>query len=99
MTQHTPGPWMIVAAGDIVRAEPHGKFVAWTRSDPSKETLDGYFATDMAENTKANARLIAAAPELLEALHQLLSAGNNWKDYHEAANYSRAAIAKAETSN
>lgn len=47
----------------------------------------GYYG----ELSEANARLIAAAPELLEALHGLLLFPNNPRENNKA----RAAIAKA----
>lgn len=43
---------------------------------------------------RANARLIAAAPDMLEALHKII---NNWDDLHPKDRaQARAAIAKAE---
>jgi len=62
--KHTPGKW--TAFGIDVRSSPvvlEGKLIAETRDYPmgSKELEESY----------ANARLIAAAPELLEALKEL----------------------------
>lgn len=56
--QHTPGPW----TSHVVRVQRaivgrHGEPVAYTRADLERDDVD-----------EANARLIAAAPELLEAL-------------------------------
>jgi hypothetical protein len=58
------------------------------------------------EELKANARLIAAAPELLEALealfehcamiHSKWGDGDNTREAHEAISAGRAAIAKAK---
>ena len=54
-TAHTPGPWVFedefVRAGDVVIADPYCEETASTRPG----------------EMEANARLIAAAPELLEA--------------------------------
>lgn len=47
------------------------------------------------EQTKANARLIAAAPELLAALRVYLQAGHK-EARREASAIAKAAIAKAE---
>ena len=60
---HTPGPW--VAMGKAV----------YTESDnPTREILWGGHNTRSAsdEEKKANARLIAAAPEMYEVLSELL---------------------------
>ena len=56
-TEHTPGPWEIPYSPDligIVRADGSRKLIAQTHG----------------ENFAANARLIAAAPELLAALER-----------------------------
>ena len=54
---HTPGPWKIMPLGTVIYA-------------PSKV---GPNVTICTGTTPANARLIAAAPELLEALKELTS--------------------------
>lgn len=69
MSKHTPGPWMAWHAGrtvEVVNDEGHNKpIVKWTGFDgcnrPLKEQI-------------ANARLIAAAPELLAAAELNLKA-------------------------
>lgn len=57
MTKHTPGPWV---------AEPGGGRGAWIMGANREWTALACGDTD--ESANANARLIAAAPELLEAL-------------------------------
>jgi len=57
-TQHTPGPWRIGDAGFTVFGPP--------KSGALPETIAPV-------KNRANARLIAAAPELLEALEALLN--------------------------
>ncbi len=87
MTTHTPGPWKVA---DV---NPHGKA-------PNRRWL---VTPDVAvAKTAANARLIAAAPDLLEACRAALPAmaaheetGCDCPD-SEAARQLRAAIAKAE---
>jgi hypothetical protein len=80
-TQHTPGPWK-------------------TNGDPYVSTADGRRSIafcdshQQAHEDRANARLIAAAPDLLDALLRVLrdvaSDGlDGWEDQ------ARAAIAKA----
>ena len=74
-TKHTPGPWnkdytiggqCIVMGTSPYTAKPHSRKVA-TVSDHSK-SVGGMDETD------ANARLIAAAPSLLEALQDIVRA-------------------------
>ena len=55
-TQHTAGPWKYEAATKTIRGVPNNYWLA---------TMDSF---DGAVNHEANARLIAAAPEMLEAL-------------------------------
>jgi len=86
---HTPGPWVVesLVDGYDIHAPESGCFVA-TTSDP--EMIWG------AVTRKGDARLIAAAPELLEALENLLKVheGEGGTQHH-AGNMARAAIAKA----
>ena len=68
--KHTPGPWD--AIGNLVRSPMHQP-EGLPRGVQIVECRDGYFLPHT-EEAKANARLIAAAPELLEALKK--RAGN-----------------------
>jgi hypothetical protein len=112
-SKHTPGPWRVtnsdvlptegddglrligIYAGEVVKS-PHenmvtgyidcgGKFVAScnTRSDHEAE---------------ANARLIAAAPDLLEALEDALEIISDHldNDFPDFLHFARAAIAKTK---
>lgn len=62
MSDHTPGPWHIVT-------DEHGNTEIITDSRPYICTVAPGKCEDV---TVANARLIAAAPELLEALMSIL---------------------------
>lgn len=77
--QHTPGPWRIGDAGHTVFGPPNG--------NPSPKTI-------ARDTIKSDARLIAAAPELLKALVDVLAADGdlNAMDFKMY----RAAIAKAQ---
>ena len=92
-TQHTPGPWAMPDSGQG-RISKVGANGGW---DGLIATADcGDYARSKVEGL-ANARLIAAAPELLEALKDML---DNHEDactgYGEgAADKARAALAKA----
>lgn len=66
--QHTPGPWRAV-----VRANQHGvRFVAidMPKGSRSYEKTGGLRASFDASDA-ANVRLMAAAPELLDALYRI----------------------------
>ena len=91
--KHTPGPWRVE-----VDTDPEA---SWERKWPTInaekyevvgcEGFYGDYETDM-----ANARLIAAAPDLLEALQRLLNAENDeYLTPIGVRNLARAAIAKA----
>jgi hypothetical protein len=85
--QHTPGPWKYEVATRTIRSEPANYWLA------SMNSWDG------AVNHEANARLIAAAPEMLEALKAVVREDftkitiNRWMQLIDS---SLAAIAKAE---
>lgn len=69
MSKHTPGPWRI--------AENDGAY-AYIKSGPGTNLMKpGQMVAKVwlqdADYNEANARLIAAAPELLEACKQLLT--------------------------
>ena len=105
---HTPGPW-----GIAVWAEHH-KLAGQASSVHSEDENDDDLETicDMDKWTEprekmANARLIAAAPDLLEALEESLSLNINWSEtaeqehlrhlseYKRVIEQARAAIEKA----
>ncbi|MDT3468959.1 hypothetical protein [Stenotrophomonas maltophilia] len=83
MSKHTPGPWAYQEDSDaythIVRG-PNNRFICQLAQVTSAEI-------------EANARLIAAAPELLEALERILKGALSLPRFAEEL--ARAAIAKA----
>lgn len=95
--KHTPGPWTAEkTAGGYERIQKDGEIIAWTANQqyiPVKEH-------------EANARLIASAPELLEALIDskillesldLQDRGEIYKDtIAKTIKNAKQAIAKAE---
>lgn len=92
-TQHTPGPWEVVHAeyGIVVRTESPTK----TKYGASRYAAIGGFdrnEPDQLAEAQANARLIAAAPDLLEALLFVLKYESMGAVTEATA---RAAIAKA----
>ena len=100
MSKHTPAEWSVIPQGDgsllVARRFETGK-----QMNPLGLRLIAHVLTrgNSIEQDKANARLIAAAPNLLESLRGLLSALDEdcrdtmrWDDLMFNA---RAAIAKA----
>jgi len=98
--QHTPGPWLVEPA-----TENHGPYIT---NDLRNVTIcDLYFLqskgfyTHCEEEAEANARLIAAAPDLLEALTKTVDALDAVLDergtvgYDDIVDAGRAVIAKA----
>lgn len=105
-TEHTPGPWKAVEERQVFRAGGKECIVgvdvmAGTEAIARVHNLGG----DRLKEMQANARLIAAAPEMLEALRQLfdvltVSGKHSYKAGSEtgiAIEKARAIIAKAET--
>lgn len=101
MSEHTKGPWEVARtdAGIIVRTESAKK----TRFGASRYAAIGGFDRSDPEQLAealANARLIAAAPELLEALIELADEVADRFDLdspstNPSIKHARAAIAKA----
>lgn len=88
MSKHTPGPWFVSRkVGGLYVEVPH-RAIAEVRLDANPIEPSGV----------DNARLISAAPDMLEALEALCNGravGGEWVDMDEAINIGRAAIAKA----
>ena len=103
--KHTPGPWVIAESEQgrhfrAVSAKKHEALatVVWLMED---DDMDGVTSPEC----EANASLIAAAPDLLEALTDAVIDFDNWAAHednhpHEHlvawAERARAAIAKAK---
>ena len=83
--KHTPGPWKIGTP------PPNGEQTVGT----DQGLMVAVATTGAGVQTKANARLIAAAPDLLEALKGLMALSDHRVDLRDAAKDARAAIAKA----
>lgn len=82
--KHTPGPWFNTSENDQATGS--------VGTNP----LANNIALCWSENAKADARLIAAAPDLLASLKLLVNYGNlGAYERADAMNEARAAIAKA----
>ena len=91
MSKHTPGPWASNEYTTSVSVPL--KAVDCERIGFSIVFVNGHRGKEAA----ANARLIAAAPELLEALKEIVDAadGAGWEQLDPSFKKARAAIAKA----
>ena len=94
--QHTPGPWQAIGTdpaegGDWfwIMAQPNPAMRGFTKEIG---TVSGSQADPM---QAANARLIAAAPDLLEALEAFIAGADAGHVSVEVDRTARAAIAKA----
>ena len=93
--KHTPGPWVVGQSGGVI--DRRGCAVAKVQDMPGQDSGE----------RAANAALIAAAPDMLEALRELLAeryaleepeqfdAAGNWTSDSPASEKARAAIRKA----
>lgn len=86
MTNHTPGPWAVSFGTDVYL---HGE-----RFEHNRHIADCDMDMDLGKDEReANARLVAAAPELLEALKYVR---RFLRETDHDVEYVDAAIAKAE---
>lgn len=95
---HTPGPWVVDATylSEVQTADNLSIASCWHKhADGAEITVTGVLPCDLAESA-ANARLIAAAPDLLEACRAGLYVAEA-EGANATAAIIRAAIAKATT--
>ena len=94
MSKHTPGPWVV---GELNKGPVAGTVPVHTadymESYRSGQLVCSVYGT--AAFSYANARLIAAAPELLEALDDIIGMAQAGRMVH-VINRAKAAIAKAK---
>lgn len=67
MSKHTPGPWEVSCSVQVVGASPGNRCIV---AQPFTDGTQGPVIAMEAQI--ANANLIAAAPDLLEALEELM---------------------------
>lgn len=87
MSKWTPGPWDVYDNGDGIRIDGAEITLAF---------IDGDYRDQDYSIQMANARLIASAPDLLEALDALVNSADNPAQFFDAVIGARAAIAKAK---
>ena len=108
MSTHTPGPWMINTAGSAKRDQPFKitEIYVYSPSVQDDTAICGDVIDPVTqEPSEANARLISAAPDLLDASILSLSIAESWinQEYsgqrfyqaHKVLDSVREAIAKA----
>lgn len=97
-TNYTPGPWKVIEAFNQM------SFPETTVCDISYSGQTNYFITSESENhgdAEATARLIAAAPEMLQALKRFIVFADRINSLHNDGfessmiRQAKAAIAKA----
>lgn len=103
MSAHTPGPWILAtvptSVGSCHKIGPFPNGIgrvatfACVYADGHRLGIDD--ESPAAQELAANARLIAAAPDLLEALRRLMGGTTTLEDALDAAKQARAAISKA----
>jgi len=97
-TNHTPGPWTIAGVsgnpheGHVIESDSaDGRTIAWTCN-----SLDNNGEECISQEDIANARLIASAPELLQALENLVASIENVDFSSHAGVYDQIPWAQAE---
>ena len=86
MSKHTPGPWRVVDSwNDHMVESQNGEEIIWQDGPHNTPTIN-----------EANARLIAAAPDLLDALVMVLDDPNALDGRPRTYEIVCAAIAKAK---
>ena len=86
--KHTPGPWTYKDMNGYLINHPHKGMTSARVNGP----IGGIVATAVAHNldgqeVQANARLISAAPDLLEALVFVQKALADWRDGKEGTHH------------
>lgn len=85
-SKHTPGPW-------------RRQVIAPNFDRIAIQTANGKHAIATVWVSKADARLIAAAPDMLETLQEAVNKGYMWDNDPELWAKASAAIAKAKGAN
>ena len=99
MSKHTPGPWFADSLGYVWRVDPTSLHQYGGSIRYESPLAKAYYGSKVGNITwyplNHNATLIAAAPELLEALESLLAQTRQY-GHEEEIKAADAAIAKAK---
>ena len=91
-TKHTPGPWRLTESGDAIVSADGGTLIVetgqayWKNLEAAAAGASSDIAKRHLPQVRANARLIAAAPELLEALKACEKELDTWHNWQLASN-------------
>jgi hypothetical protein len=97
--KHTPGPWIVHdhAPASVWAGDEHVATCNWWIDPAAIQEGEPDYRVKSATKREANARLIAAAPDMLEAMKNLLDLFDPYgPEAQRAAKQARAVIAKAE---
>lgn len=97
-TKHTPGPWRFEWDGSeaVIIGRPTWPCVRHRVKGEWQIAVTDDLIDEHPEESEANARLMAAAPELLESLKAMLSPRMDGPDSAQIWFAAEAAVAKAE---
>jgi hypothetical protein len=85
-TTHSPGPWIIETRLHVhAIKDANGQDLTYQDTEPQPDAGSVTSRGKSANETLANARLIAAAPQMLEALRAALEAMGDTYDARDAA--------------
>lgn len=102
MSGHTPGPWKAIISSVVTEQGETKPFCSISQSETGEDIA---YMTLRPHEVEANARLIAAAPDMINALKWLLDVSEGLSDRNDgtesenkqrAQHEARAAIARAE---
>lgn len=95
--KHTPGPWRVSSESPRIIKKDYraiGSDAGFLIASTMGNDNSGFYASE--QEADANARLICAAPDLLESLEELLAATQHLEPCPATVDKARAAIAKAK---
>lgn len=99
MAAHTPGPYSVDVTNEVRWADSYALIILAPDGKTPVGVASDFNRTDRDDEKRANARLFAAAPELLAALERIVlingSTGGHKAMVAEFKHIARTAIAKA----